>query len=261
MIRIILLQLFVFVSAVSVSQNINAHGDIEAMPIGGKEQIEQVIQTQLTLPKTLLTPYFNQQVTVYFHLDSAGNAIDTEFDYGLHSSIRKETERLLKFMKYRPAPSHLPKTTYFITYNISTERYNKLFKQKNKFTVKRGLPADSSYVVHIKAEQSPDYYKNGEEGLNNFVVSEIEYPTLAVEKSIQGTVVLEFVVETNGYVTNIVAKQGVNGGCTEEAIRLIKLTRWQPAFLGGKLVRYKTTYPITFSLINSTSSTNSSTGQ
>lgn len=261
MIREFLLKLLVFSSLGVASQNVNAHGDVEAMPIGGKEQIEQVLQTQMTLPKVLLTPYFSQQVTSYFHLDSMGNAVDVEFDYGLHNSIRKETTRLLKFMKYRPAPAHSPKTSYYITFNISTEKYDKFLKQKNKFTVKKNLPADSSYVVHMKAEQSPDYYKNGEEGLNNFVISEIEYPALAVEKSIQGTVVLEFVVETNGYVTNIVSKQGVNGGCTEEAIRLIKLTKWQPAVIGGKLVRYKTTYPITFSLINSTSSTNSSTGQ
>jgi len=261
MIRKLLLKLFVLSWLGAASQNVNAHGDVEAMPIGGKEQIEQVLQTQLTLPKVLLTPYFNQQVTAYFHLDSLGNAIDVEFDYGLHNSIRNETTRLLKFMKYRPAASHNPKTSYYLTFNVSTDKYEKFLKQKNKFTVKKNLPADSTYVVHIKAEQSPDYYKNGEEGLNNFVVSEIEYPQLAMEKSLQGTVVLEFVVETNGYVTNIIPKQGVNGGCTEEAIRLIKLTKWQPAVIGGKLVRYKTTYPITFSLINSTGSNNSSPGQ
>lgn len=259
--RNFLLNLFLLSTVYVNSQNINANGDVEAMPLGGKEQVEQVLQTQLTLPKVMLTPYFNQQITAYFHIDSIGNAVNVEFDYGLNNSLRKETARILKFMKYRPSPVHHGKTSYYLTYNISTEKYNKFFKQKNKFSPKKNLPADSSYVVHIKAEQSPEYYRNGEEGLNNFVVSEIEYPALAMEKSIQGTVVLDFIVETNGYVTNIVTKQGVNGGCTEEAIRLIKLTRWQPAVIGGKYVRYKTSYPITFSLINSTGSMNSSTGQ
>lgn len=256
-----LLLIHVLVTCVLGAQNINANGDVEAMPVGGKEQIDQVLQTQMTLPKVLLTPHFNQNVTAYFHLDSVGNAIHVEFDYGLNNALRKETVRLLKFLKFRPASTHTPKTTYYLSYTISTDLYDKFTKQKNKYTVKKSLPCDSSYVVHMKAEQSPDYYKNGEEGLNNFVVSEIEYPALAVEKSLQGTVILDFVVETNGYVTNIVAKQGVTGGCTEEAIRLIKMTKWQPAVIGGKYVRYKTTYPITFSLVNSTGTTTSAQGQ
>lgn len=256
-----ILLFLIFASGHFFSQNINANGDIEAMPIGGKEQIEQVLQTQMTLSKLLLTPHFDQQVTAFFHLDSLGNAINIEFDYGLNNALRKETVRLLKFLKFRPASNHQPKTSYFVSYTISTDRYNKFAKQKNKYSVKKPLPCDSSFTVYNKAEQSPEYYKNGDEGLNNFIVSEIEYPAVAVEKSLQGVVVLEFVVETNGYVTNIVAKQGVNGGCTEEAIRLIKLTRWQPAVVAGKYIRYKTSFPITFSLINSTGTTNSAQGQ
>ena len=82
------------------------------------------------------------------------------------------------------------------------------------------------------------------------ILSKIEYPKLAVEKSVEGTVVLEFVVETNGYLTGITVKQGINAGCTEEAVRLIKETKWQPALLNNKFVRYRTNYPITFSLRN-----------
>jgi protein TonB len=73
---------------------------------------------------------------------------------------------------------------------------------------------------------------------------------LAIEKSIEGTVVIEFVVEANGYLTGINVKQSVNAGCTEEAVRLIKLTKWQPAVFNNKFVRYKTNFPITFSLRN-----------
>jgi protein TonB len=124
------------------------------------------------------------------------------------------------------------------------------FKQKNKLTLKKPLPADSSFVIYTKADKSPEYYKNGDDGLAEFILSQIEYPKLAIEKSIEGTVVIEFVVETNGYLTGITVKQGVNAGCTEEALRLIKLTKWQPAVFNNKFVRYKTNFPITFSLRN-----------
>jgi protein TonB len=86
--------------------------------------------------------------------------------------------------------------------------------------------------------------------LADFILSEIEYPKLAIEKSIEGTVTIEFIIETNGYVSNLIIKNGIGAGCSEEALRIIKQTKWQPAVINNKLVRYKTTYPITFSLRN-----------
>ena len=80
----------------------------------------------------------------------------------------------------------------------------------------------------------------------------MEFPRLAIEKSVAGTVIVEFVVETNGYVSGLHLKQALGAGCSEEALRLIKLTRWKPARKDGKLVRYRMSYPITFSLRSTT---------
>jgi protein TonB len=123
-------------------------------------------------------------------------------------------------------------------------------KQRTKAFLKETKPADSTYIVYQKADRSPEYYKKGDEGLADFIVTNMEYPAVAKEKSIEGTVVLEFVVETNGFITNVAVKQGVSGGCTEEAMRIMRQTKWQPAMLNGKWVRYKMNYPITFGLQN-----------
>lgn len=238
--------------------------EFEAQAIGGKEQIEQVFQTQLSLPKTLLTNNFDRDVTVFFELDSAGYASDVKFDKGLNNLLRYEMNRMFRFLKFRKT-LHLPNESrpYFFTFHFSAEKYNKYYKQKSKLNLKKNLPADSSYVIYTKADKSPEYYKNGDEGLAEFVLSEIEYPKLAIEKSIEGTVVIDFVVETNGYVTTLEVKKSVNASCTEEALRIIKQSKWQPAVLNNKLVRYKTSYPITFSLrnVNKDSSSSQTIGQ
>jgi len=225
--------------------------EFEAKAIGGKEQVEQVLQTQLTLPKTLLTGNFDTELTTFFDIDSAGKANNIRVDGGTNNVLRNEVKRVFSFIKFNQT-LHLPNESrpYFLKFALSTDKYNKYFKQKNKFTIKKPLPADSSYTIYTKADKSPEFYKNGDEGLNEFVLSTIEYPKLAVEKSVEGTVILEFVVETNGYITGITVKQPVGAGCTEEALRIIRLTKWQPATLNGKFVRYKTNYPITFSLRN-----------
>jgi TonB family protein len=222
----------------------------EAITIGGPEQLDQVMQTQMTLPKILLTQGFNEYVTAVFNIDESGHATNVHINKAENNVLRREAARMLKFLTFHRNPMNGMNEEEYLNIKITTEKYNHFFKQKNKHNIKRNLPADSSYIVYTKADQSPEYYKKGEEGLNEFLLSQLEYPTVAVERSIEGTVVLEFIVETNGYITNLSVKKGVNGGCSEEALRLIKLTRWQPAVLNGKLVRYKTTYPVTFMLKN-----------
>ncbi|MDI1354405.1 MAG: energy transducer TonB [bacterium] len=219
-------------------------------PVGGNEQLEQVLQTQLTLPKTILYSDYHDNIEVFIIIDSAGNASKSIIKSTINNLlVQKEVKRLLKFMKFKKSLPD-PLIPYELSLSLSVEKYKHYYKQKSKFLVKSELPADSSFSIHSHADRSPEYFKNGEEGLNGFLLTELEYPKLAIEKSLEGTVVIEFVVETNGFVTGLRAVRNVSGGCTEEAMRLIKKTKWQPAELNGELVRYKTSYPITFSLRN-----------
>jgi TonB family protein len=223
--------------------------EFEAKLVGGNQDIDQVIQTQLTLPKTMLTGGFEKFVTCYFNLDSAGRAVSLKYDAQLNNAMRAELNRMFRFFHFRYT-LYLPKDErpYFLQFDLSTSKYNKMIKQKYRHPIRKPLAADSSYVVYTRADNPPVYYKNGEEGLNEYILEEIAYPPIARERSIQGTVMLEFNVETNGYITGITVKQPVNAGCTEEAIRIMKTTRWQPARIGDKFVRYRMSYPITFNL-------------
>jgi TonB family protein len=252
---------FIVLLAAKSSAQLSAT-EFEAQVIGGKDQLEQTLETQLTLPKALLTSNFDVHVTAFFDLDSLSSPVNVTFKSGLNNALRNETIRFLHFLKFKKTQNEAYETSpYYLSYHISTERYNKFLKQRSKLNLKKNQAADSSFIIYSKAERAPEYYKNGDEGLAEFILSEIEYPKLAVEKSVEGTVVVEFVVETNGYATGIAVKQGLGAGCTEEALRLIKSTKWQPAVLNNKLVRYKMTYPITFSLRNVTRDASSTIGQ
>ena len=227
------------------------NAELEAKAVGGKEQIEQVLQTQLSLPKSVLTSNFEKEITIFFGLDSLGKALNFKFESGLNNVLRLEMKRIFNFLKFNKTQSYFAEAQpYFLIFKLSTQKYNRYFKQQSKLNLKKNVIADSSYVIYSKADKSPEYFKNADEGLSEFILSEIEYPKLAIEKSIEGTVIVEFIIETNGYVTAVTAKQTVSVGCTDEAVRLIKQTKWWPAQLRGKAVRYKTSYPITFSLRN-----------
>ncbi|MCW3076061.1 MAG: TonB family protein [Bacteroidetes bacterium] len=246
-----LFSIAVFFASIFFGQVKNISVSTPAEVSGGKEALEQVLQTQLTLPKLILTKEFNKEVIMYFELDSLNKPINITFNEALNNLLSLELKRILNFLKFnrKTGLSETP-YEYYLTFNLSTEKYKKYQKQKTKTFVKSERVADSSFVIHLRADKSPEYFKGGEEGLNEFIISQILYPDIAKEKSIQGTVILDFVVEENGFVTNISAIQNVGGGCTEEAIRIIKQTKWQPAVLNNKYVRYKLTYPITFNLNN-----------
>jgi len=105
--------------------------------------------------------------------------------------------------------------------------------------------ADTAYFDYQKAAE----YKGGDIAMNAFLIRNINYPKKAMEKKIAGTVYLNFIVEKNGTVSDIVVLNKVNELLKTEAVRVVKLMKdWEPAILEGKPVRVRYTLPITFKL-------------
>lgn len=247
--------ILVFLFGVLQAQDLERYDAMKAEFKGGQENFEQVIQTQLSFPKNFFSNGYEENVTIYFLLDSANQPGKAVFRPHIVPAGQKELLRILRFLQFTKQSTD-PNQPYFVTVPVAFKHYFSLTKQRQKTIVKLSIPADSSYKVFPKADRSPEYFKGGEIGLKDYILTEIEYPKLALEKSVEGTVVVEFIVETNGYVTGVSIKQALGAGCSEEAIRLIKKTRWQPAMINGKLVRYKLTYPITFSIRNVSKTSN-----
>ena len=115
---------------------------------------------------------------------------------------------------------------------------------------------DNVYNIAV-IEQIPSF-PNGKAAMFKYLANNIKYPAIARENGIEGTVYVEFIIAKDGSVTNVVAKRKVDGGCTEEALRVIKkMPNWTPGRQEGKPVNVKYTLPIKFELQdNYTTSTN-----
>jgi len=104
------------------------------------------------------------------------------------------------------------------------------------------------FSVETKAE----YKHGGDAGLRKFLGKNISYPEEAKESGVEGTVIIRFVVDKDGRVTNVqlYGNRKVGYGCEEEAIRVVKLTSgdWTPAMQRDKPVRMQYMLPIKFSL-------------
>ncbi len=76
----------------------------------------------------------------------------------------------------------------------------------------------------------------------------IQYPELAVKANIQGRVYVQFIVNENGEVEDPVVLRGIGGGCDQEAVRVIKETKFSPGMQRGRPVRVRYSLPIIFML-------------
>jgi protein TonB len=103
--------------------------------------------------------------------------------------------------------------------------------------------------VYTKAEVMPMYPGN-DQGLSDYIVSNIVYPDKAVENNIEGTVNVEFVVDDKGAISDVKTIGNKLGyGLEEEAVKVVnKLSKWTPGKVKGKNVKTRLTVPITYKL-------------
>ena len=107
-------------------------------------------------------------------------------------------------------------------------------------------PIDTT--IYTTVEKMPTF-PGGEFKLYEFLAMNIRYPQRAREDGYSGTVYVRFVVEPDGTITNIEVAKGVGGGCSEEAVRVVKMMpNWIPGEAFGKKVRVTYTLPINFRL-------------
>jgi len=97
-------------------------------------------------------------------------------------------------------------------------------------------------------EKMPEY-PGGQEAMMRFLMNNVKYPADAIKNNIQGRVILQFVVNQDGSVSDVVVVRGVSSSLDAEAIRVIKaMPKWIPGTQKGKAVRVKYTMPINFKL-------------
>lgn len=82
-----------------------------------------------------------------------------------------------------------------------------------------------------------------------FIYDNITYPATARENNVSGTVVVQFVVETDGSVSNVSLIRDIGAGCGIEAVRVVKMMpQWNPGKQRGRAVRVMFTLPVKFKL-------------
>src|SRR5690606_38298134 len=95
-------------------------------------------------------------------------------------------------------------------------------------------------------EQQPEF-PAGQDAMMKYLSQNIQYPAVAIRNGLSGRVILSFVVDQNGEISDIKVLKPLGGGTDEEAIRVVKrMPKWRPGKQNGRAVKVKYTLPVLF---------------
>ena len=102
--------------------------------------------------------------------------------------------------------------------------------------------------VYEIVEQMPEY-PGGLTALMNYLRANTRYPAAAQKAGIEGRVIVSFIVEPNGSVSNVKIVRSVDTNLDQEALRVVRqMPKWKPGTQNGVAMRVKYRLPITFTL-------------
>ncbi len=103
--------------------------------------------------------------------------------------------------------------------------------------------------VFVVVEDMPTFQGQDHEYFREWIQENLRYPQEAAEAGIEGRVMVQFVVEPDGSVSNVEVVRGVDPALDEEAVRVIEDSpEWEPGEQRGEPVRVRFTFPINFVL-------------
>ena len=118
-------------------------------------------------------------------------------------------------------------------------------KEKTTQTHKDTTTDDKVYKVY---EQMPTY-EGGNAALLKYLTDSVKYPELAKKHGVQGRVVIGFIVEKDGSLTNVKVLRAVDRALDAEALRVVKgMPKWIPGCQDEQLVRVRYNVPVSFRL-------------
>ena len=110
-------------------------------------------------------------------------------------------------------------------------------------------PATAGQTLKIFSDpiQQMPMFPGGQQALMNYLAENVHYTDEMAEICAQGRVIVTFIVEIDGSITEAKVVKSVHPLLDEEALRVVKaMPKWTPGAINGKLMRNRYTMPVIF---------------
>ncbi len=129
--------------------------------------------------------------------------------------------------------------------NLDSINYNKIYDRVE----------EAPFFPYFDEEEEDEYERRwaAEQALRVFVYQHLEYPEEALQTGVSGVVHLEFIIERDGRITGLRAKNRIGYGCEQAALNVIRKMiindlHWEPGKINGIEVRTRYRLPVRFSI-------------
>ena len=185
---------------------------------------------------------------------------EQEFEIALQEQETVQMEEITQ-TQHSDAPPPPPRPP------VPVEVPNDVLLQNDELDLDASLDLDDPFVSRtpppppvveeeeLAEEEEPEIFVIVEEtpvllgGLSS-IQQRINYPEIAQKANVEGRVIVQFIVDEEGNVSNAEVTRGIGAGCDEEAIRAVMQAKFNPGRQRGKAVRVRMSLPITFKLRN-----------
>ena len=236
----------------------------EPQPKGGMEAFTSFLESHQAYPEEAAKNDKGGTVKVSFMVTKSGKVISAKIEEGVNPSIDKEALRLIHLSEKQPGwiPGQQDGRSKAMRKVVSVT-----FKMGPKERVLAASTGPLEIVeetvkeIPVPEEEIPvnGIYERVDEGATpeggmdayyQVIFDSLHYPSEAIKAGVEGRIFVDFVVDEEGNVRDAKVVEGreIGFGIDEEAIRLIKLSKWIPAKKNGKVVKQRLIMPILFRL-------------
>jgi periplasmic protein TonB len=116
-------------------------------------------------------------------------------------------------------------------------------------TFDMGEEEEAEEEVFVIVEDMPRFKGKSQDAFRQWIAQNLEYPQVAADNNISGTVIVQFAINSKGEVVDVRVVRGVHPALDKEAKRVIESSpKWSPGRQRGKAVKVQFTFPINFVL-------------
>ena len=196
---------------------------------------------QPILPElTAEEPYPSDHRAFYSH--EIPSVMFTTGRYSQHNT-EKDTQGIIDFENMERELEYI----YNFTVALANTNMTLTFRQAES----NNKAEEDGIVSYFDCDQRPQFFGSSDPRhfLREWVYQYLKYPGSALQQGIQGTVMVEFVIEKDGKVTGVRVLKGVSDELDAEAIKVVSASpKWKPGKVSGNKVRSSISIPVEFRL-------------
>lgn len=217
---------------------------VEKMPEypGGNAALMKFISDNFKYPENAVKNKISGRVIVQFVIDKEGNATNPVVIRSIDPELDAEALRVVSLMpKWTPGMQR--GVVVAVRYTVPFA-----FRLPDDDSAEKAVVADDETVYSV-VDKMPEFAGKDPKALMEYLSKNVQYPKDAQAEKAQGRVIVQFVVDKEGNVTNPRIVRSAHPSLDQEAIRLISnMPKWTPGQMKGQAVSTKYTVPISFTL-------------